>query len=571
MKNNKYPLYDNIDFDNIRHLLEYTVCLEEKTAFRYRYEKKIIDVSYNEFKDEVDTLGIAIRNKDLDLGHVAILGENSYRWVNIYLSLLVTRATVVPVDRELPEDEMLNVLISSDSEVIFYSEAFEDFIKNNEDKLTRVRKFVCYKSWTPIEEGGKFSDADRYIDLFDLYSYGKSADRTAYDSIELKKDDLKLLVYTSGTTDVAKGVMLTSGNITTMIYGGLSLAKLEGTCLSVLPYHHTYASVVDILGGLKSHSTICINESIRTVPMNLKEFKPDYIFLVPRYLEVFYDRIWKEAERSGKAELLKKMIPVSNALLKVGIDIRKKVFKSVHDAFGGRVKMLLSGGALLRGDIGEFFDSVGIPVVIGYGITECSPLVSANRNEFYDVHSVGLPLPNVEVKIDSPSEEGIGEIYVRGPIVMKGYYKNEKATAEAFDGEWFKTGDYGKINDLGQIFITGRKKNVIVLSNGKNIYPEEIENYIATIPAVEEVVVYSGENAKGEETSLVAQIYLNEEKLTSLGITDNEGKKKYVTEKVRERLAKLPSYKQVKKIIIRDREFVKTTTKKIKRSLIEKE
>ena len=570
MKYKNYPLYDNIDFENIRHLLEYTVSLEEKTAFKYRYEKEIVKISYNEFKNEVDTLGIALRNLNFDLGHIAILGENSYRWINIYLSLLVTRATVVPVDRELPEEEMLNVLISSDSEIIFYSEVFEDFIKRNEHKFTKVRKFISFKPWIPIEDGEEFNSDDKFLKLFDLYSYGKSADRSLYDNIVLTREDLKLLVYTSGTTDVAKGVMLTSGNITSMIYGGLSLAKLEGICLSVLPYHHTYASVVDILGGLKSHSTICINESIRTVPINLKEYKPNYIFLVPRYLEVFYDRIWKEAEKKGKAKLLKKMIPISNSLLKVGIDIRKKVFKSVHDAFGGNMKILLSGGALLRSDIGEFFDAVGLPVVIGYGITECSPLVAANRNEFYDVHSGGLALPNVEVKIDSPSEEGIGEILVKGPIVMKGYYKNEKATTEAFDGEYFKTGDYGKINKFGQIFITGRKKNVIVLSNGKNIYPEEIENYIAAIDAVEEVVVYSSENAKGDETSLIAQIFLNEEKITALGIKENSEKIKFITEAVRDALKELPSYKQIRKIIIRDKEFEKTTTKKIKRNVISK-
>ncbi len=570
MKKNNYPLYDNIEFNNIRHLLEYTTALEDKAAFKYRYKKEIIEVSYKEFKNEVETLGKALAGLNLDLGHIAILGENSYRWINIYLSLLVTRATVVPVDRELPQDEMLNVLISSDSEVIFYSNAFESFIRENEDKLTKVKKFISFESWTPIEEGEEFNKEDRYLKLFDLYSYSKEVDNSVYENIELKKEDVKLLVYTSGTTDVAKGVMLTSGNITSMIYGGLSLANLEGTCLSVLPYHHTYASVVDILGALKSHVTICINENIRAVPINLKDFKPDYLFLVPRYLEVFYDRIWKEAEKSGKAALLKKMIPISNTLLKLGIDIRKKVFKSVHNAFGGNVKMLLSGGALLRSDLGEFFDAVGIPVVIGYGITECSPLVAANRNEFYDVHSVGLALPNVEVKIDSPSEEGIGEILVKGPIVMKGYYKNEQATNDAFDGDYFKTGDYGKINDAGQIFITGRKKNVIVLSNGKNIYPEEIENYISTIDAVEEVVVYSKENSQGDETSLLAQIYLNEEKITAMGIKDDSEKISYITNEVKQKLKNLPKYKQIRKIIIRDKEFIKTTTKKIKRNLIEK-
>ncbi len=568
-KKRNYALYENIKFHDFRHLLEYTVSLPDKTAFKYRYKGMIHEISYREFNKEVETLGNALASLGLDNGHVAILGENSYRWINIYLSLLVTRATVVPVDRELPENEMLNVLDSSDSEVIFYSKDFEGFIEKNKEKLSKVKKFIFFESWTPIMEG-KAIEEGLFIDFFDLYEYGKRCDKKAYRDITFKGDDVKLLVYTSGTTGVAKGVMLTIESITSMIYGGLSLALLEGTCLSVLPYHHTYASVCDILGGLKSHVTICINESIRAVPLNLKEYKPDYMFLVPRYLEIFYDRIMKEAEKTGKDKLLCKMIPVTNALLKAGIDVRKKLYKSVHAAFGGNIKTLLSGGALLRPDLGDFFEAVGLPVVIGYGITECSPLVSANRNEFYDVRTVGLPLPGVEVKIDSPSEEGIGEIMVKGSIVMKGYYKNEEATKDAFDGEWFKTGDYGRINEKGQISITGRKKNIIVLSNGKNVYPEEIENYIATIPLIEEVVVYSLENSKGDETALCAEVYLNPEKTKDAGINSNDEKIKYISERVREKLASLPTYKQIRKIVIREKEFEKTTTKKIKRNLIEK-
>ena len=570
MKNQNYPLYENIKFRDFRHLLDYTCDLPEKAAFKYRYEKEIKEVSYKNLKNEVETLGSALSDLGFDVGHVAILGENSYRWVHIYLSLLVTRGTAVPVDRELPEEEMLNVLSSSDSETIFYSRDFEAFIKNNESRLTKVKRFVAYDSWAPIEQKAELNPNEKFLELGDIYEYGKKCNKEAYVKTTFHDDDVKLLVYTSGTTGVAKGVMLTINNITSMIYGGLMLAHLEGTCLSVLPYHHTYASVVDILGGLKSHVTICINESIRMVPINLKEYKPDYMFLVPRYLEVFYDRIWKEAEKSGKDKLLKKMIPISNSLLKVGIDIRKKVFKSVHAAFGGNIKMVMSGGALLRPDLGDFYESIGIPVVIGYGITECSPLVSANRNEFYDVRKVGLPLPGVEVKVDSPSEEGIGELLVKGPIVMKGYYKNEEATNEAVVDGWFKTGDYGTINDKGQIAITGRKKNIIVLSNGKNVYPEEIENYIATIPSVEEVVVYSLENDKGDETALCAEIYLNPETVKKLLIEKADEKIKYITEAVRDKLAPLPGYKQIRKIVLRDKEFEKTTTKKIKRNLIEK-
>lgn len=567
MKN--YSIYECTKFNNFKELLEKAVMREDKAAFKYRYKKEIKEVTYTEFKGEVERLGRAVCELGLDKAHVAIVGENSYRWIHIFVSLLTTKATVVPVDKELPEEQMLNVLESSDSEVVFYSEEFEGFIQSNADKLSKVNKFIKFSSWSPIEE--KSGDTDgRFVELGALWEYGKNASSISYDNADVKDDDVKLLVYTSGTTGLAKGVMLTTKNICSCIDGGLSMAKLEGACLSVLPYHHTYASVCDILGGLNAHVTICINEGLRAVLTNLKEYKPNYLFLVPRYLEVFHERIWKEAERTGKDKLLKKMIKISNGLLKVGIDMRKVLFKSVTSAFGGNLEFLMCGGALLRPDLGDFFESIGIPVVIGYGITECSPLVCANRNKFYDVRTVGLPIPGLTLKIDSPNEEGIGEIVVKSPTVMKGYYKNEEATKEAIRDGWFHTGDYGCINELGQIYIKGRKKDIIVLSNGKNIYPEEIENYIATIPAISEVVVYSLENTSGDETSLCAEIYLDPDGAKKLSLEKADEKIAYVTQKVKDALSKLPSYKQIRKVVIRESEFEKTTTKKIIRGKIKK-
>lgn len=569
MKHN-YKNYEPQRFYDFKMLLENAVKLEDKPAFKYRYDKEIVEISYKNFKDEVDRLGVALCAAGLDKGHVAIVGENSYRWVHVFLSLLCTKATVVPVDRELPEDQMLNVLESSDSEIVFYSESFEGFIKENAEKLQKVKKFIKYSPWSPITATNVDTLNDRFVDIEALWSYSQNCSTAIYDAVVVKENDVKLLVYTSGTTGLAKGVMLTTKNICSCIYGGLSLADLSGTCLSVLPYHHTYASVCDILGGLNSHVTICINEGLRAVLMNLKEYKPNYLFLVPRYLEVFHERIWKEAERSGKDKILRSMIKMSNALLKVGIDIRHVLFKSVTDAFGGNLKFLMCGGALLRPDLGDFFESIGIPVVIGYGITECSPLVSANRNKFYDVRTVGLPIPGLTLRIDSPNEEGIGEIAVKGPTIMKGYYKNEEATKEAIRDGWFYTGDYGLINKLGQISIKGRKKDIIVLSNGKNVYPEEIENYIATIQGISEVVVYSAKNSNGDETALCAEVYLNPDEAKKLSLETKNDKISYVSEKIKEKLSDLPGYKQIRKVIIRSTEFEKTTTKKIIRSKIKK-
>ncbi len=568
MKN--YPLYDFVKFENFRQMLSLASDGEEKTAFKYRYNKRIIEISYKTLKEEVDRVARALVAFDLDKAHIAIVGENSYRWVNVFLALLCTRATVVPVDRELPEDQMLNVLNSSDSEIVFYSDSFEEFIKSNENDLKGVKKFIKFSPWAPVEDMGIESIDGKFADFETLWAYGAITSSEAYDSIEYPEDDVKLIVYTSGTTGLAKGVMLTSKNIISCIEGGLSMANIYGTCLSVLPYHHTYASVCDLLGGLNAHVTICINEGLRAVLLNLKTYKPDYIFLVPRYVEVFYERIWKEAEKTGKDKLLKKLLKISERLLKSGIDMRKILFKSVRDAFGGNLKFLMCGGALLRPDLGDFFEAIGIPVVIGYGITECSPLVSANRNDYYNVRTVGLPIPSLKLKIDEPNEEGIGEITVSGPTVMKGYYKNEKATAEAIIDGWFKTGDYGLIDSEGRIEIKGRKKDIIVLSNGKNVYPEEIEGYIATIPAISEVVVYSMENTSGDESALCAEVFLDPESVKKLSIEKAEEKIKFVSENVKNVLSKLPSYKQIKKIVIRENEFEKTTTKKIIRGKIKK-
>lgn len=566
MKN--YPNYNCLKFDTFRELLDKAAVLEDKAAFRFKNSGDAVSISYNEFREEVLNLSYALKIAGFDKGHIAIVGENSYRWINVLMSLLVTDATAVPVDKELPEEDMLNVLISSDSEVVFYSESFEEFMRKNCEKLENVKQFIKFSPWRSIEANTEYNTTDRFATLDGILGCAKFSG--SFEAGERDVDKTKLIVYTSGTSGLAKGVELTERNICSCVFGGISLAKLEGRCLSVLPYHHTYASVCDIIGGLASHVTICINESLRTVLPNLKEYKPNYMFLVPRYLEVFHERIWKEAERTGKAKLLRKMIKVSNALLKVKIDLRKLLFKSVREAFGGELEFLMCGGALLRPDLGDFFESIGLPVVIGYGITECSPLVSANRNKFYDVRSIGLPIPGIEVKISNPNEEGIGEIAVKGPTVMKGYYKNEEATKEAIRDGWFYTGDYGTVNEKGQLAMKGRKKDIIVLSNGKNIYPEEIEGYIATIPAVSEVVVYSLENNVGDETALCAQVYIAPEDAKKLSLKNAEEKIAYLSAKIKEKLASLPSYKQIRRIVVREIEFEKTTTKKIIRSKVPK-
>ena len=392
---------------------------------------------------------------------------------------------------------------------------------------------------------------------------------TDYITEKVDPAKLKMIVYTSGTTGIAKGVMLSEHNLISIVYYGLQVSTVYDVGLSVLPYHHTYEAVAGLLVSLHHHSTICINENLKTVMKNLATYKPDYIYLVPAFAEEFYRRIWQNAKKTGKEAGLKALIKTSNGLRKVGIDARAKMFSMIHEAFGGNLKKIVCGGAPIRPEIGDFFDAIGIALINGYGITECSPLVSVNPDSYNDCRTAGIPLPCCSVRIDDPSPEGIGEICVKGDIVMLGYYNEPEKTAEVLsDDGWFRTGDYGKLNEKGQLLITGRKKNIIVLSNGKNVYPEEIENYIMNIPYVKEVVVYALKNEYGDETKLCAEVFLNAEKLEEMHITDPVESLKKDIAKVCEHL---PMYKKVAQIVIRTKEFDKNSSNKIKRQNIVKE
>ncbi len=571
-----YPLYEVTPVHSVRELL--TMAEEEagdKIAFRFRTNGDAIrDVTYREFVRDVRALGSALTERGLIGDHIAQIGENSYRWINVYLTVLRGDGVYVPVDKDLPAPDILNILSHSDSTVLFYTPKYDDIVQQNADgALSRIKLFVR------VVNDEAASDEDcrapgvgenpRFISFRDLMERGYALldqGYAYYDSHQSGEYELKMIVYTSGTTGLAKGVMLSEHNLISIVYYGLQVSTVYETCLSVLPYHHTYEAVAGILVSLHHHSTICINDSLSNVLKNLNVFKPDYIYLVPAFAEVFYRKIWSTAAKSGKENGLKALIKTSDAMRKMGVDMRKKFFKTIHDSFGGNLRKIVCGGAPIRPEVGAFFDSIGIDLINGYGITECSPLVAANRDYFNDWNTVGSPLPCIELKFDDVTPEGIGEICVKGDIVMLGYYKQPEATRQVLteDG-WFSTGDYGMMNERGQLIITGRKKNIIVLANGKNIYPEEIENYIQNIPYVKEVVVYSLRNEHGEETRLCAEVFLNAEKVEEMGITDPAASLKKDVARV---TAALPSYKNIAKIVIRKEEFEKTTTNKIKRQSI---
>ncbi len=533
----------------------------DKIAYKFRENKEIREVTFREFRNTTLYLGTALYDMGISNKHIAMLGENSYDWICVYLTVLQSDGVMVPIDKELSAEPMSNVLNDSDAEVIFYTKTFDKFIEENRDKFPKIKIFISIDA---VENSEKALSFKKLIQKGkELYEGGERG----FENIESDQMKMKMLVYTSGTTGIAKGVMLSEHNLVSIVYHGIRVSTLYGTGLSVLPYNHTYEAVPGILVYIHMHLTLCINENLKTVLKNLQTYKPYNVYLVPAFLEVFYRKIWSTAQKEGKEKALRVLIRLSNGLRKIGIDLRKQLFKSVTSAFGGNLRKIVVGGAPLRRELGEFFDSIGISVINGYGITECSPLVSVNNDEINDYETVGFPLPCCEVRIADADKDGIGEICVKGDIVMLGYYKQPELTAEVLSPDgWFRTGDYGRINELGQIIITGRKKNIIILDNGKNIFPEEIENCIQKIPYVGEVVVYGVKDERGNDIGLACQVYLSEEKMTELGIDDGAAR---IKTDIAEACRHLPAYKHIGRIILRDREFEKTTTAKIKRDKID--
>ncbi len=538
---------------SIREMMDLAVAeAGDKIAYRYHGSgDSIIDVTFREFNEITENMGAALTEMGFGEAHIACIGENSFDWICVYLTVLKGGGVYVPIDKDLISEEKIHLLTESDSTVVFFSKRYESWVRENMDKLPDIEYYIGFDQ---DEDEGKLLSYKK------LLSRGSECDRGAYDALHSGENELKMLVYTSGTTGVAKGVMLSEHNLVSSVYYGLQVSQIYDCGLSVLPYHHTYEAVCDILVSLHYHSTLCITSAMKNVIKDLHTFKPSYIYLVPAFAELLYSNINKNIAKQGKESQFRMLIKVSNLLLKCGIDLRRKFFRSIHEVFGGRLIKIVCGGAPIRPEVGKFFGDVGLYLVGGYGITECSPLVAVNHERCNTYDTVGKRLPCLEWFIDNPDEDGIGEICVKGDVVMLGYYKQPEKTAEVLRDGWFYTGDYGYITSNDQLVITGRKKNIIVLNSGKNIYPEEIENYIQNIDYVSEVVVSGLKNEHGDEHSLQAEIYIDpgEPRFSELD-------EKTVLQDVQDKLHDLPAYKKVTKVELRSEPFVKTSSNKIKR------
>ncbi len=550
MKASERPLYEVAKIRDLRDMLRQSLeKFSEKAAFLSKKNGKYEPISYKQFGDDVYALGTALLHRGFGGKRIAVIGENRYEWDITYMAVVCGVGIIVPMDKELPEKEVHQLIETAEVDAVVYAPKNEKSIAN-----------------APVAE--KFS---MELDIPALLEEGRKllaeGDRSYLD-IEIDPEEMRILLFTSGTTSSAKAVMLNHRNIAENLMGMCSMVYIDSSdvFLSVLPIHHTYECTCGFLCQIYRGTTVAYSEGLRYITKNLAECKATMMLGVPLLLETMYNRVWKQAEKSGRAKKLRMGIKISRALLKVGIDKRRELFKDIHAALGGNLRMLIAGAAAIDPVVAEGLRDFGIEAIQGYGLTECAPIAALNRDCNYRDAAAGLPLPGVDIKIDSPDENGIGEIVIRGQNVMMGYYNNPEATAEVLKDGWFYSGDYGYIDKDGFVYITGRKKNVIVTKNGKNIFPEEIEAYLNRAPIVAESMVYGIDLPDGDAQIAVQVLPDFEEAKNILGENyTKEQLQKKVEEAVSEVNNSLQGYKRVSKVIVREEDFEKTTTKKIKR------
>ena len=552
------------EYRDIREILQDSVknypdnsafIIKHKDGKNVDYEK----ITYKRFMDEINFLGTALIDLGLKDTKVAIIGKNRYEWMVAHFAVINGTGISVPLDKGLPAGEIENSLIMSGCETIVFEKDYLDTIKEIKNKnTTNLKKFICMDD---IED-------ESVLTIKTLLNKGKTLLENGdkrFLKAEIDNEKLSILVFTSGTTSASKGVMLSHKNIASNIYGLDSFEKIYPTDVNMafLPFHHTFGST-GLLYLLHHGATNVFCDGIRHIQENLKEYKVTMFICVPLIIEAMYKKIMTQVEKQGQTKKVKFGIKLTRFLLKFGIDIRRKVFKQIIDNLGGSLRFIISGASGIDRKVAEAFNDFGFLTVQGYGLTETSPVLFAENENNIKYGSVGLPLINVEAKIENKNEDGIGEIVAKGPNVMLGYYENKEETDKVLKDGWFYTGDLGYFDKDGFLFITGRKKNVIVLKNGKNIYPEEIEQVISNLSYVAENMVYGKE--KDDDLLLSAKIVYNKEYMDEKypGKTEEEIKE-IIWKDIKEINKTMPQYKHVKNIVVTDKPMIKTTTAKIKR------
>ena len=563
MKNNEIIYKNAKKVTSFREIVEESAKkFGDKNAFiiKEKIEKdpKYKYITYKKLKEDVDALGQGLISMGLKNKRIAIIGKNSYEWGLSYLTVLSSVGICVPLDKGLKQDEIESLITRSKTDCIIFDSQYLDEIKQiQENGNTFITNYVCMKE-----------NSNGYTSIKEIIEIGKKELKEGKkDVFEYKMDpnEMAVILFTSGTTSISKAVMLSQDNILSNIYQLDCMIEFYDTDVSLafLPFHHTFGSTALLLF---LHNGVCTTfcDGLKYVQKNLVEYKVSVFVCVPLILEAMYKKIMLEVKKQNKENLLKIGSSISNFLLKFKIDIRRKLFKQVLDQLGGCVRLVVSGAAALDKDVAKGFRNLGITALQGYGLTETSPVLSAENMFHIAPGTVGIPLYGIDIEIDNPDEHGIGEIKAKGPNVMLGYYENEEATNEVLKDGWFYTGDLGYFDKNGDLVISGRKKTVIVLKNGKNIFPEELEILVNNLPYVAESMVFG--YPKGDDLVISVEIQYNKEYVEKhMNNISYDELHEIVWKDIKKINTTLPTYKYIKKLFLTDEEMIKTTTAKVKR------
>ena len=571
-KKKKTKNYDGTSFETVKEIFinsskEYA----DRTFLLEKFNPKgdWTEITYNQFKNEVIGLGTALTRKlNLKDARIVIIGENTHHWYLSYMTMLCGAGIAVPVDKELPENEIENVIKRARASAVIFSTKKADVIKKVSERLPDVKYFIQMNSDQEID--GRFVGLDYLIEEGKALVTGGD---NSFMSIEIDPDEFKVLIFTSGTTSNAKGVMLCNRNLAQNVNAATAYVKLgpDDRLMSILPLHHTYESSIGFLLPFGIGASISVCQGLKHIVSDLQETKPTALLTVPLLVESLYRKINANIKKSKKDGLVNSMIHVTNALKVVGVDIKRKVFNEIYENLGGRLRIIVSAAAPIDAKIGKWVEDIGILFLQGYGLTETAPIAALTPDFEPKVGSAGKAVIGAKLRIDHPNENGEGEVLICSKTLMLGYYEDEEATKEAIfeeNGErWFHSGDIGYMDNEGFLYITGRSKNVIVTQNGKNIYPEEIELMLSKHTEIKECMVYGKEVEGEKELIITAKVIPNYEVIEEKYGKDlsEEEIYKIIWDKVKEVNKELTSYKAIKKLEIKHDDFVKTTTMKIKR------
>ena len=528
---------------------------EEKGKFRI--------ITHKEFRENINALGTTLIQMGLKDKRIAVISENRYEWELSYLAVAAGVGVIVPLDKALPDNELESLILRSQVEAIIYSSKYDAIMNTlREKKNTNLKYFISMD----LEENTQGIYAEKA-----LVEKGKKllADgNKTYIDAKIDSEKMGIMLFTSGTTAMSKAVMLSHKNLVTNVMDIIQRFDLtdEDRFLSFLPLHHVFECTVGFLYPISIGGSIAFCEGVKHMAENIKEFEITAMISVPAVFDIIYRKVMKTIEKKGKLANLEKGKKVSQFLLKMKIDLRKQLFKEVHESLGPKLKLVVTGGAALDPEKEKGFNDLGFDVEQGYGLTETAPVIAAETPKCRRLGSIGKKFPSVEVKIDDPDEEGIGELMAKGPSIMLGYYENEEATKSALESDgWFHTGDLARIDKDGFIYISGRKKSVIVLNNGKNVFPEEIETLLNKVEGIKETFVFEKKEDDGDVKVCVEIVYDKELIKELYHIEGEENIKEFLWDKVKEVNKLMPKYKYVREMVITEEPLIKTTTLKIKR------